>query len=80
MYICNEYYIYIYIYIQYIYPMIPISSPTLFEFLFRVLRRDKAPAVVAQRALGVGIQLWTWALVYSYYQQPQASPWEWGMA
>lgn len=33
--------------------------------------RDKTPAVVAQRALGVGIQLWTWALVYSYYQQPQ---------
>ncbi|CAJ1411195.1 unnamed protein product [Effrenium voratum] len=35
--------------------------------------REKSPAVVAQRALGVGIQLWTWAMVYSSYQEaPQA--------
>lgn len=33
--------------------------------------RERTPAVVAQRAFGVGIQLWTWALVYSYYQNPQ---------
>eukprot|EP00438_Fugacium_kawagutii_P014113 Skav218666 [mRNA] locus=scaffold5113:17317:24463:+ [translate_table: standard] len=33
--------------------------------------RERQPAVVAQRALGVGIQLWTWALVYSYYQGPE---------
>jgi len=30
--------------------------------------RERNPVVVAQRALGIGIQLWTWSLVYSYYQ------------
>ena len=45
-----------------------VCSLTLF-----MLRRERDPAVVAQRAVGVGIQLWTWALVYSYYQNPQDS-------
>ena len=79
-YYCTIYYrIHIYIcLLPYIYIGIPIYLPPLRpSFALRCvavaffLRRDKTPAVVAQRALGVGIQLWTWALVYSYYQQPQ---------
>lgn len=62
--------LYIYVY-PYIYPPLRPSFALRCVAVAFFLRRDKTPAVVAQRALGVGIQLWTWALVYSYYQQPQ---------
>lgn len=36
--------------------------------------REQNPIIVAQRAVGVGVQLCAWALMYSYYQDPAGDP------